>query len=176
MRQLTISVTLLLLAVSVASVPRAVGLMAQLASDTTDTLGMVFSVNPPAPVANQSIVFSFNALGMGDGATVAGILIISGTSCSPTATPSVAMLDVSPAKAAGSVTLTKGLLAGQYSAFLVTGVTEPTQSILMPCFTFTVASSSAVAEFPSALLLVLLTFAMAGCMLRKRSKKKADDT
>ena len=68
------------------------------------------------------------------------ILIVPGGTCSVT-TKSVAMLPVSPPNVVGSVVLEAGLPAGQYSAEVLVGVSQP-PSLSSVCFLFTVAPSS----------------------------------
>jgi hypothetical protein len=139
------------------------------------TVSIVFTIAPPTPVANESIVFSFNASDVKG--IVGAILIIPGASCSENV-KSIATLTISPPQVSGSASLTEGLRAGQYSALAAVVTVNSNQSVTViePCLTFTVTPSPTTAEFPSAFLILLLTLIATGYMFRKKSNIESLDS
>ena len=96
-----------------------------------------FIVSPSTPKADQPLTFSFDASSVKG--KVAGIVILAGSGCSPTAMI-VTTLTVSPPVASGSMPLHSGLGIGQYSAIAFIIIAGPGQSVteIPSCVPFTV--------------------------------------
>jgi len=104
----------------------------------SNTVSMVFIVDPPAPVANKPLVFYFDASHVNG--VVRTVLVTLGASCGQDAKLSVAF-QIVPPKSSGEVTLTTGLPAGQYSAYADVVDIGSTANTSGPCSTFIVAPS-----------------------------------
>jgi nucleoid-associated protein YgaU len=104
----------------------------------SNTVSMIFVVDPPTPVANKPLIFYFDV--SDGGGVVQAVLVTLGASCAQNAKLSVAF-QITPPKSSGEITLTTGLPAGQYSAYAEVEGTSSATNIRGPCSTFTVATN-----------------------------------